>query len=458
MGSGPNTMILIMGEVVRTFSTRLLKSFFRISVCLRLMLFMPAWRTTAPMFLFRIAGTSAETPLATVSWMCRMMESPMITASHSISQRGAKRFRFEISKTGGGGGGEVLSRHLVHVFRCWYPRAGVNETWAGRILGVLGLGREVHGVEVVGMFVSCHEFTWDSKRPGGKSTPNVAASSVMSLKEKTVGMSAPRSPSNKDDDTDSSDDDDDGPDTGSAIDPPGINTACLYTMTANKPSLSSPSASDLKDILDLLPNPKDNPIHFVKTLIQTTRNAQLCGADYKFILMTKMGPMYDEDELVAKWSIGGTCPRNSTSPYGTAPDAPTPPPSPEESSVQGNPERSEEHGEPTRGEGSKEQGEASGGSEEQGEVGDGSEEHGEVSGRSEEQGEANGGSDGHGGKARGSTAVRPKGPQPSRSAERCPPPSRRAKRRQLPSSRAKRRPPPSSRAERRPLTCSRAER
>ncbi|KAK3515930.1 hypothetical protein QTP86_004742, partial [Hemibagrus guttatus] len=138
-----------------------------------------------------------------------------------------------------------------------------------------------------------------SKQPGAKSTPNMAAPSVMSLKEKTVEMSAPRSPSNKDDDTDSSDDDD-GPDTGSAIDPPGVNTACLFTMTANKPSLSSPSASDLKDILDLLPNPKDNPIHFVKTLIQTTRNAQLCGADYKFILMTKMGPMYDEDELVAK--------------------------------------------------------------------------------------------------------------------------------------------------------------
>ncbi|KAK3575077.1 hypothetical protein QTP86_019744 [Hemibagrus guttatus] len=120
--------------------------------------------------------------------------------------------------------------------------------------------------------------------------------------DETVGTSAPRSPSNKDDDTDSSDDDD-GPDTGSAIDPPGVNTACLFTMTANKPSLSSPSASDLKEILDLLPNPKDNPIHFVKTLIQTTRNAQLCGADYKFILMTKMGPMYDEDELVAKVKI-----------------------------------------------------------------------------------------------------------------------------------------------------------
>ncbi|KAK3549821.1 hypothetical protein QTP86_014707, partial [Hemibagrus guttatus] len=70
-----------------------------------------------------------------------------------------------------------------------------------------------------------------------------------------------------------------------------------------KPTIYSISASDLKDILDLLPNPKDNPLHFVKTLIQTTRNAQLCGADYKFILMTKMGPMYDEDELVAKVKI-----------------------------------------------------------------------------------------------------------------------------------------------------------
>ncbi|KAK3550260.1 hypothetical protein QTP86_021330, partial [Hemibagrus guttatus] len=145
-----------------------------------------------------------------------------------------------------------------------------------------------------------------SKRPGGKSTPNVAASSVMSLKEKTVGTSAPRSPSNKDDDTDSSDDDD-GPDTGSAIDPSSLkstNAACIFTVQGGgKPTIYSTSASDLKDILDLLPNPKDNPIHFVKTLIQTTRNAQLCGADYKFILMTKMGPMYDEDELVTKVKI-----------------------------------------------------------------------------------------------------------------------------------------------------------
>ncbi|KAK3505821.1 hypothetical protein QTP70_019746, partial [Hemibagrus guttatus] len=57
VGSGPDTMILVVGDVVRTSSTRLLKSFFRISVCLSLMSFVPAWRTTAPMFFFRIAGT-----------------------------------------------------------------------------------------------------------------------------------------------------------------------------------------------------------------------------------------------------------------------------------------------------------------------------------------------------------------------------------------------------------------
>ncbi|KAK3522785.1 hypothetical protein QTP86_034653 [Hemibagrus guttatus] len=174
-------MILVVGDVVRTSSTRLLKSFFRISVCLSLMSFVPAWRTTAPMFFFRIAGTCAETsrtrapgrqrvctlPLAAVARTCRTMESPMITASHAVSRRGAKRFWVGISKTGGGGGGEVLARGLARVFRCcciqaaWYPGAGVNETWAGRVLA-LGLGREAHGVEVVGVIVSRREFTWDS--------------------------------------------------------------------------------------------------------------------------------------------------------------------------------------------------------------------------------------------------------------------------------------------------------
>ncbi|KAK3563031.1 hypothetical protein QTP86_013435, partial [Hemibagrus guttatus] len=42
VGSGPDTMILVVGDVVRTSSTRLLKSFFRISVCLSPMSFVPA--------------------------------------------------------------------------------------------------------------------------------------------------------------------------------------------------------------------------------------------------------------------------------------------------------------------------------------------------------------------------------------------------------------------------------
>ncbi|KAK3539302.1 hypothetical protein QTP86_034163 [Hemibagrus guttatus] len=126
-----------------------------------------------------------------------------------------------------------------------------------------------------------------------------------------------------------------------------------------------------------------------------------------------------------------------------APDAPTPPPSPENPSVRGNPERSEEHGEATRG-GSEEQGEASGGSEE----------HGEVSGGAKSKARQMGGTTG--------TTVRPEGPkrcpQPSRSVKRHPPPSRGAERRLPPSSRTERRPPPSSSTERRPLTRSRDER
>ncbi|KAK3537780.1 hypothetical protein QTP70_018450, partial [Hemibagrus guttatus] len=59
------------------------------------------------------------------------------------------------------------------------------------------------------------------KRPGGKSTPNVAASSVMSSKGKTVGASAPGIPSSRDDDSEPSSEEDEGlgpmaliPDTG----------------------------------------------------------------------------------------------------------------------------------------------------------------------------------------------------------------------------------------------------
>ncbi len=67
-------------------------------------------------------------PSANVARTCRTIESPMTTASRSVSQRGAKRFRDEMSKTGGG---EVVARGLDRVFRCctqgpWFPGAGVK--------------------------------------------------------------------------------------------------------------------------------------------------------------------------------------------------------------------------------------------------------------------------------------------------------------------------------------------
>ncbi|XP_053362878.1 uncharacterized protein LOC128532794 [Clarias gariepinus] len=95
------------------------------------------------------------------------MESPMTNALCAVSRRGSKRFRVAISKSGGGGGGEVLARGMARVFRCcsiqasWYPGTGVKENWAGCVLGALDLGREARGVEVVGEF-SCREFTWDT--------------------------------------------------------------------------------------------------------------------------------------------------------------------------------------------------------------------------------------------------------------------------------------------------------
>ncbi len=84
------------------------------------------------------------------------VESPMTTASRSVSQRGAKRFRDEMSKTGGG---EVIARGLDRVFRCctqgpWFPGAGVKAICDDRVPGARGLCRETHGVEVVGVLAA----------------------------------------------------------------------------------------------------------------------------------------------------------------------------------------------------------------------------------------------------------------------------------------------------------------
>ncbi len=95
-------------------------------------------------------------PSANVARTCRTIESPMTTASRSVSQIGAKRFRDEMSKTGGG---EVVDRGLDHVFRCctqgpWFPSAGVKAICDDRVPGAWGLCRETHGVEVVGVLAA----------------------------------------------------------------------------------------------------------------------------------------------------------------------------------------------------------------------------------------------------------------------------------------------------------------
>ncbi len=149
VGSGPDTMIVVVGDVLCTVSIRLLKSLFSVSICRSLVSFTPACSTTAPTLSssFRIAGICAETsrtrapgkqcvrtlPSANVARTCRTMESPTLTASRSVSWRGAKRFRVEISKTGSAGGGDDVARGLARVFRCcrtqgpWCPGAGVKD-------------------------------------------------------------------------------------------------------------------------------------------------------------------------------------------------------------------------------------------------------------------------------------------------------------------------------------------
>ena len=80
----------------------------------------------------------------------------MITALRSVSRRGEKRFRVEISKTGRGG--EVLALALARVFRCGITQgpwccmgAEVNETRDDCVLGGRVLCKETHGVDEVGV-------------------------------------------------------------------------------------------------------------------------------------------------------------------------------------------------------------------------------------------------------------------------------------------------------------------
>ncbi len=158
---------------------------------------------------FRIKGISAETsstrapgkqrvctlPSANVARTCRTIESPMITASRSVSQRGAKRLRVEISKTGGG---EVVDRGLDRILRCCtqgpgFPGAGVKDIWEDRVPGAQGLCRETHGVEVVGLLAArCIPQTCE--RQPGMFPALLSVSSAGPASQAACGSVSPRPP------------------------------------------------------------------------------------------------------------------------------------------------------------------------------------------------------------------------------------------------------------------------
>ncbi|KAK3546379.1 hypothetical protein QTP70_026168 [Hemibagrus guttatus] len=171
VGSCPDMMILVVGDVVRAFSTRLLKSFFRISVCLSLMSLVIAWRTTAPTFFFRIAGTCAEN---TSTRKTASAHHTFSRGSTDVPNDGVSNYHcvtLRLTKGNKAIPGQDLEDGWRRSGRGPGPGLGSclpllllrrrSETWAGRILGALGLGIEVHGVEVVGVFVLRREFTWD---------------------------------------------------------------------------------------------------------------------------------------------------------------------------------------------------------------------------------------------------------------------------------------------------------
>ncbi len=73
-------------------------------------------------------------PSANVARTCRQMESPTITASRSVSRRGAKRFRVEISKTGSGGGGDDVAEASLESSAAAAPRVrGVRRRSEGHL-------------------------------------------------------------------------------------------------------------------------------------------------------------------------------------------------------------------------------------------------------------------------------------------------------------------------------------
>ncbi len=135
-------------------------------------------------------------PSANVARTCRTMESPTITASHSVSQRGTKRLRVEISKNGGGGD---IVHGLDCFFRCciqglWFPGAGVKDIWEDRVPGARGLCRKTHGVEVVGVLAAGCILTPNLWRQPGMFPALLSAPSAGPASQEACGSVSPWPP------------------------------------------------------------------------------------------------------------------------------------------------------------------------------------------------------------------------------------------------------------------------
>ncbi|XP_046719928.1 uncharacterized protein LOC124395473 [Silurus meridionalis] len=116
-------------------------------------------------------------------------------------------------------------------------------------------------------------------------------------KARNSGDSSSSSSSSSESSDDNSDLDNVGPDAGTLPDPPPWNAACVWVAKPSGVQVTPPSPSALKDIIGLLPSP-DKPLPFVDMLIKSSRNCQLTGADYRFILQNKLGDSYNEEMLV----------------------------------------------------------------------------------------------------------------------------------------------------------------
>lgn len=142
-----------------------------------------------------------------------------------------------------------------------------------------------------------------SVEPGADTGTEKKKASVKSTssKKNSRGSGKNGAAENDDDEEEEGDDDWDNPDDvgpdGGSRPPPPVNTACVWVAKRNGVDITPPSPSALRDIISLLPSP-DKPLLFVDMLVKASRNCQLTGADYRFILQSKLGDMYDEERLL----------------------------------------------------------------------------------------------------------------------------------------------------------------